>query len=365
MMTNKTILIVDDTIINLDILVVLLKEYDVLVAVNGLEALTIASENKPDLILLDIMMPDMDGYEVCTKLKENQNTKDIPIIFITVKTDEDSIEKAFDIGGVDYVTKPFRSKELLARVTTQLKIAEQSYFKDKLIQEQAKMASMGEMIGNIAHQWRQPLNAISLTASALQLKLKIEEDISKEYFDKELGLIDEYTQHLSNTINTFRDFIKAKKVYKELILQDEISQALNISVITLKNKFIKLKDNIDYENGIKTIMTTGELGQVIINIMNNAKDILVEKNIENPFVKIELKKLRDKVIITIEDNGGGIPADILPKIFELYFTTKHQSHGTGLGLHMSYAIITNSLKGKLWAENIENGAKFFIELPLN
>ncbi|MEA3383556.1 MAG: diguanylate cyclase [Campylobacterota bacterium] len=123
-MENKTILIVDDTITNLDILVELLDVYNTMDVTNGDDALDILEEEKIDLILLDIMMPDMDGFEVCRRVKSNPLTKDIPIIFSTSKTDETSIEKAYDLGGIDYVTKPFKPKELLARVKTQLKMQE-------------------------------------------------------------------------------------------------------------------------------------------------------------------------------------------------------------------------------------------------
>ena len=120
MARRRTILAVDDTVANLDILIDLLKGYDVIEATCGVEALEIVAEEEIDLILLDIMMPDMDGYVVCRKLKEDEKTRAIPIIFITAKTDEDAIEKAYDTGGVDYVTKPFKPKELLARVRIQL-----------------------------------------------------------------------------------------------------------------------------------------------------------------------------------------------------------------------------------------------------
>jgi len=121
-MIKKTILIVDDTVSNLDILIELLNDYDIIDATNGEDAIEIAQNEKIDLLLLDIMMPNMDGYEVCKRLKENHTTKNIPIIFITAKTDEASIEKAFDIGGTDYITKPFLPKELLARVKKELHI---------------------------------------------------------------------------------------------------------------------------------------------------------------------------------------------------------------------------------------------------
>jgi len=124
-MTNKNLLVVDDTEINIDILLELLSDtYEITVALDGPSALEIVAEEEIDLILLDIMMPNMDGYEVCEILKSNRKTKDIPVIFITAKIDEDSIEKAYDVGGIDYVTKPFKPKELLARIKTQLTMQE-------------------------------------------------------------------------------------------------------------------------------------------------------------------------------------------------------------------------------------------------
>jgi len=121
----KTILIIDDVSINIKILVDLLSDkYDVIIALSGLEALEVLKQSPIDLILLDIMMPNIDGYEVCKKLKQNDKTKNIPIIFITAKIDEDSIEKAYEVGGVDYVTKPFKPRELLARVKMQLDLQE-------------------------------------------------------------------------------------------------------------------------------------------------------------------------------------------------------------------------------------------------
>jgi len=121
-MQNKTILIVDDTVSNLDILIELLEEYDVIDTTKGSDALDIVRNEKIDLVLLDIMMPEMDGYEVCKRLKSDPITKDIPVIFITAKTDEESIEKAYNVGGADYVTKPFKPKELLSRVNKELRL---------------------------------------------------------------------------------------------------------------------------------------------------------------------------------------------------------------------------------------------------
>ncbi len=138
--SKRTILIVDDTQTNIDILLDLLCDYDVAVAIDGKTAIEVTTHESPDLILLDIMMPEMDGFEVCKILKSKSETKDIPVIFITAKTDEDSIERAYDVGGIDYVIKPFKPRELLARVKTQLKLKE-------LLEDLEFIASHDEMTG--------------------------------------------------------------------------------------------------------------------------------------------------------------------------------------------------------------------------
>ena len=227
-----------------------------------------------------------------------------------------------------------------------------------------KMAAMGEMIGNISHQWRQPLSAISMLASSVEVENTLG-IINKEELNKQMISIVNKTQYLSNTINTFRDFLKEEKELKEVLLEDRIKQAINIVSMVLQDNNIVLKDNIDYKHKQKYTLVVGELDQVIINIINNAKDILLEKKIVDPIIELNLIKENKNIIISIEDNAGGIPDHVMPKIFEPYFTTKHQSTGTGLGLHMSYRIITESLNGKIYAKNTSKGAIFYIELPLN
>jgi signal transduction histidine kinase len=231
-----------------------------------------------------------------------------------------------------------------------------------LLLEQSKNASMGEMISNIAHQWRQPLSAITTTASSIHVNNELGILTSQE-INSNMNLIINKANYLSETINTFRDFLKIDKKKKEFIIEKSIEKSLKIVNSTLRDLHIDLIISIE-ESENKIIGIESELSQVIINIINNAKDILIEKNIEDPWVKIGLQSSKNKIVISIEDNGGGIPKSILPKIFEPYFTTKHQSQGTGLGLHMSYRIIVESLNGKLWAKNTKNGANFFIEIPL-
>ena len=233
--------------------------------------------------------------------------------------------------------------------------------KDLQIFNNAKMVSLGEMIGNIAHQWRQPLSSISTLASGLLVSKEygtLQDDIFFQYCNN----IVENTKYLSETIDTFRDFIKEKKELKKVILQDRIKTTLQIQNATLNHNHITLIDDIDYSTPIFIELAIGELSQVLINILNNAKDALIYNQIENPWIKLSLESNETTVLITIEDNAGGVPENIIPHIFEPYFTTKHQSQGTGLGLYMSYKIIVENLKGKLYAKNSLFGAKFFIEL---
>jgi signal transduction histidine kinase/CheY-like chemotaxis protein len=245
-------------------------------------------------------------------------------------------------------------------------LTEKKIFQEKLIAEHTKMAQMGSMIGSIAHQWRQPLSIVSSIASGVQLKLTID-DLKSPQLNEYMEKILETTSYLSETISVFRNFLKEKKEFKEVCIQDRLDIALNIVSITLKENQIELKKSINYNEPLMSKIVVGELVEVVINIINNAKDALfdTDKELSNPWIKLGLEKIGNSAHITIEDNAGGIPKDVLPKIFNEYFTTKDDDRGTGLGLSMSKNIIENSLKGKLYASNTDSGAKFTIELPLS
>lgn len=235
--------------------------------------------------------------------------------------------------------------------------------KDKQLLEQMKLAQMGEMIGNIAHQWRQPLSTISTAASGLKMKHEfdmLEKDDIPEFTDT----IVTNTKYLSETIDTFRDFIKEEKETREIVIQERINETLKIVRASLENSHIKLINNIDYETPIKVELVAEELAQVLINILNNAKDVILQRKIEDGTITIALIKTNKNFKITIEDNAKGIEKDVLPKIFDPYFTTKHQFHGTGLGLYMSKIIVEKHLFGQLEVENTKKGAKFTITIPL-
>jgi len=230
----------------------------------------------------------------------------------------------------------------------------------KLIQHQSKLAQMGEMISMIAHQWRQPLNAISITSSNLQFKCMID-DINKDFFEQELKLIDKYSQHLSKTIDDFRDFFKENKEKTMTSLVKVINDTLDIVRVSIENKNITINTRIECNLEFKTY--ENELKQVVLNLIKNSEDILLEKNIKNPTISIltvcDTQNCKNQTLI-IKDNGGGVPEDIILNIFEPYFSTKKEQNGTGLGLYMSKIIVEEHCKGKLTVSNDKEGAIFKI-----
>lgn len=243
--------------------------------------------------------------------------------------------------------------------------------KDELVFQQSKMVSMGEMIGNIAHQWRQPLSVISTAATGIQMQKKYG-ILTDEILDKSCTAININSQYLSKTIDDFRDFIKGERKKTSFLLKDEIESFLLLMEGTIKNNNINMILNL--QEDIEITGYENELTQCLINIFNNAKDALKEKqNDDERFIFISSSIHNETVIIKIKDNAHGIPEEILPKIFDPYFTTKHQSQGTGLGLNMAYNLIVDGMNGTLEAHNVTYihndkkycGAEFTIVLPVS
>lgn len=257
-----------------------------------------------------------------------------------------------------------QEKDKTQKALLELKQSKEYQIKQQeVILNQSKIADMGEMLANVAHQWRQPLSIISTLATGTKLKKELNNLTEDELIDNMIS-INNNAQHLSKTIDTFRNFLKENKDFKEVILQDRITVALDIYGTILKNNQINIINEINNYDTIKINLVIGELSQVLGNILNNAKDVLIERNIKDRWVKIDLERNEDTISITIEDNAGGIEDSLINKVFDPYFTTKHSSQGTGLGLHMSYRIVQESLNGKLFVTNTNNGAKFYIEIPL-
>ena len=242
--------------------------------------------------------------------------------------------------------------------------------KDKLLFQQAKMASMGEMIGNIAHQWRQPLSVISTCASGIKLEKEFNE-IKDDRLYETLDLIVENTQYLSKTIDDFRNFFKADKVMEDFCINKSIMQVLKLLKSSIQNHNIQVETHLDGElivNGYPN-----EFLQVLVNLINNAKDALVTQPTNLRFMNIKTYIKNKKNIIEINDNGGGVDESIISKIFDPYFTTKHKSQGTGIGLYMSHQIIVEHMNGSINAKNIDfrknkeiyKGCSLIIALPIN
>ncbi|MEA2050966.1 MAG: PAS domain-containing sensor histidine kinase [Campylobacterota bacterium] len=270
-------------------------------------------------------------------------------------------------GYIAYRKNITTQKQLQLLVDKQI---EEIREKDRQLNEQSKILAMGKMIENIAHQWRQPLSVISTVASGMILKLEHNMFDKKEAIQN-LQVLEESSQYLSNTIDDFRDFFKSDKEKRVFSLNKNCTKCISMLQDTLKNNNIK----IIKDEKTKDILINGyesELSKSIINILNNAKDALNEQNYQNKFIFAEIKSDDKNAYITISDNGGGIDKNIIDNIFEPYFTTKHQSQGTGLGLYMTKEIIEKHFKGEIKAENktinYENneyvGASFIISIPL-
>lgn len=243
--------------------------------------------------------------------------------------------------------------------------------RELVLLNQSKLASLGEMIGNISQQWREPLSVITVASSGIKLQNEAK-ILSDDILYRELDLINENCYFLSDTIETFRNYIETSKELKEVVLQETIKNTLGILSASLKNSYIKLIHNLDEVDNIKINLIPGELSQVLMNIITNAKDILVENKVSNPLIKLTLENENGKIKISIKDNAGGIPHKIFSKIFEAYFTTKYKSEGTGLGLYMSHQIVTQQLNGNIDVENVNfihnnveyKGAEFIISFDV-
>ncbi|NPA30112.1 MAG: transporter substrate-binding domain-containing protein [Epsilonproteobacteria bacterium] len=232
--------------------------------------------------------------------------------------------------------------------------------KDALLYEQSKFAQMGEMIGMIAHQWRQPLNNISLVASTLKVRSKkgrLDPPMIEEMAEK----IIEYTRHLSRTIDDFRNFFKPEKRRERIGLNEVAASVCRLVELPFGHH------GIHFEKSLmpcrESELYRSELEQVVLNLVKNAQDVLRERNVTNPRIEMRTFESDGHAVLEVRDNGGGVPEEILGKIFDPYFSTK-KKNGTGLGLYMSKIIVEEHCGGTLTVRNTEEGACFRIEIPL-
>ena len=233
---------------------------------------------------------------------------------------------------------------------------------EKILLEQSKLAAMGEMVSIIAHQWRQPLSAIGSIITRIKLKYNLK-DIDLSTYDEKLTQINNYIQYMSNTIDHFRDFL-IKDSKKDLI---KLEQIVNNTYSLIQNSFdlIGIKVIINPSESLENIyLYKNDLIQVILNILNNAKDALVLNNISNPQITIKFSQIDAFQIIEIEDNAGGIDLNIIEKIFNPYFSSKEKKNGTGLGLYICKIIVEKHLNGEISVKNTKNGASFSSKIAI-
>ncbi|MBD3840282.1 MAG: hypothetical protein IE909_00100 [Campylobacterales bacterium] len=291
---------------------------------------------------------------------------------------KDKLEKEVDIKTKELLemTRQLEEKTVqLEELNESLEIrieqeVEKNARQERELFQQSKQAALGDMIGNIAHQWRQPLSAISSSASGMQLTYQVG-SLEDKYFFEFTDAIINNANYLSQTIDNFRDFIKSEKIVKRFDLNQAVAKSLGIVNSSISNHNLKVVTNFAKEE-LFVVNYENEFQQAFINIFSNAKDALKNKvEQENQrCILVTTYKHDKKICIEIHDSAGGVSEEIIDKIFEPYFTTKHQSQGTGLGLYMTHKIIVESMKGSLSVENqsfeLENkkfyGAKFTIEL---
>lgn len=239
---------------------------------------------------------------------------------------------------------------------------EQRLSQEQILIQQSKLAAMGEMIGNIAHQWRQPLAQIS----AIHMNMKVTFDFNKfdkNYLNDKIKEANKLTSYMSQTIDDFQNFFKPQGEKEIFSIEQACKDAYNIIDSSLKYHNIEI--DFDLKEDTNILGYKNEFSQVILNILSNAKDVLIERKIKNPKINVEIKNGDKYSIVKISDNAGGVKNDIIDKIFDPYFTTRHKTQGSGIGLYMAKNIIERNMLGFINVKNIENGALFTIKVLKN
>lgn len=424
---SDLILVVDDTPANLEVVSEALSDagFEVAIATDGERAIKQAERSCPGLILLDIMMPGMDGFETCRRLKASSITKEIPVIFMTALSDSTDKIRGFNLGAVDYITKPFHEAEVIARVKTHLKLhqlnknlelqvslrtaelmatvkrMEQSQM--QLIQSE-KMATLGQLVAGVAHEINNPVNFIhgNLNHIAEYTKTLLDfvqlyqthypdpvaeiqeqaEEIDLEFLledmPKMISSLKIGTERIRQIVLSLRNFSRLDEANcKEINIHDGLNSTLLILQHRLKAKSDSAGIEVNCEYGVLPLVECypGLLNQVFMNILANAIDAL-ETNInrqgKNSTVKPGKINIRTSVIlgnqvqVVISDNGPGIPEEIQQRIFQPFFTTKPIGKGTGLGLSISYQIIKEQHGGILkCVSQPGEGTQFIIQIPIH
>jgi signal transduction histidine kinase len=389
-MHNQLILIVDDNGTNLKVLSQTLTSagFQLAVATNGEEALEQVLEELPELILLDVKMPKIDGFETCIRLKANPKTKDIPIIFMTALSETIDKVKGLSLGAVDYITKPFDEQDVLARVRVHLRLR----MAQKQIISQEKLASLGTITAGVAHELRNPLNFVinyaqSSIYSLNQLLANIQKNSSLDSSEIPTQLqeiitdaeaIYEHGQRASRIIQSMMQLARSEPGEYECInLNDILDQAIKLAYhsFRVKHPQFVIKINTQFDPNIEVIeVIISDLHRALINIIDNSCYALYLKIQENknpednfyPTLSLTTKNQDSDIEIKIHDNGIGIKPELIADIFTPFFTTKPPGQGIGLGLSLTHDIIVLQHGGTLqldtqWKQYTE----LILRLPKN
>ena len=370
-MNKQKVLIVDDNTTNIKFIADTLKELEyisIVFATNGFKAIDIVKNQEIDLILMDINMPELDGFETVKRM----NTS-VPIIYVTAMDDKKSVLRAFDNKGVDYITKPFYPQELISRVSTHLRLIklnkdleaevqiqiEKNKEKEKFIMQQSKLASMGEMVDAIAHQWIQPINLINLR---IDLLMQAYENgiVDLDYMNKFQEKISGNIKHILGTLDEFRTFFRPYDKKESFDAKSMIEKVL----VLIKDEFLnhKIKVTINENSAFSINAVENEFKHLVLNLLNNAKDAFVENEIayDKREIIININEDNSKKIIEVNDSAGGIPEHLINDIFKANITTKNEGKGSGIGLYLS-SLIAQKYNGILYVKNINSGASFIYE----
>ena len=418
---KKYILIVDDSSTNLSVLSQALKTagYKVRVAVDGESAIEMLrkcaiSSTKiplPELILLDVQMPGIDGFETCRQLKANPATTAIPVIFMTALADAESKVKGLSLGAVDYITKPFEQDEVIARVNIHWRlkqltdnleeqVTQRTYALQQAqvqVVQQEKLSALGQLVAGVAHEINNPLNfMVSNIAPAKEYLADITEilslyqkhypepppDIARKIEDIDLEFVIEDFSHLLDSMQigterikdislSLRNFARADGDIASAI---DLHETLDSTLLLLKHRLkdqgsrpvIEVIQNYGNLPAIKCY--PGPMNQVFMNLLANAIDAVDEawEKDQRPLnITISTEVLRESAIVRIADNGLGMTEEIQQHLFEPLFTTKAVGKGTGLGLSIAKQIVTDKHGGKLFCKSMAGkGTEFAIELPI-
>jgi len=387
-----TILIVDDSLSYLGALLDRLERHGFLVvlAQTAAEGLMRAEFAEPDLILLDVVMPDIDGFEACRRLKAGKNTKDTPVIFMTGLTDPKQKVTGFDVGGVDYITKPFQIEEVLARINTHLAlrkanrelqdmIATLAQAREDLVRSE-KLAGLGAMVAGIAHELNTPIGNSLMAASTFEMQTidlgqhlaedgSVKRSTFEHYIQNAQQAVDILTRNLHRAADIVTNFKQVavdqtSSQRRSFLLAEVVNGNLLTLQPTIKRTPFIIKQNIP--EGLMLESYPGPLGQVLTNLVNNAILHGYEGRNEGTILVSAQLSAQGWVTMSVEDHGIGIaPAD-LPRIFDPFFTTKLGVGGSGLGLNIVHNIVTEILGGTIRVKSeLGGGSTFIVTLPMS